>query len=153
MFIYIIQYISCFLVLHILYNTRVWCVLDVNKSKLSPVLQHAKIVVWEQAKCQTVYSSRLTSSMICAGYENGQIDACKVCHTLLETRQRKLLQVRFLKLYTSGQLCSCFKDFLLRVLQLIMPPSMKCAVGSSCRQNNPQDGLTWRICNWVNSPP
>ena len=45
---------------------------------MSSVLHHAKLKLWEQAKCQAVYASRLIPSMICAGYEHGEMDACKV---------------------------------------------------------------------------
>ncbi|KAL8614040.1 hypothetical protein ACOMHN_023275 [Nucella lapillus] len=50
---------------------------DLHSQKISSILHHAKVKLWTQEKCQAVYPSRLIPSMICAGYEQGEIDACK----------------------------------------------------------------------------
>lgn len=65
---------------------------DMYTQKVSSILHHAKVKLWNQDKCQTVYPSRLIPSMICAGYEQGEVDACKgdsggplVCRTSTNT--------------------------------------------------------------------
>ncbi|GFS18555.1 suppressor of tumorigenicity 14 protein homolog [Elysia marginata] len=57
-----------------------WGVRDKKKifvSELSPILQHAKLRLWTQSNCEAVYPNRIKSSMICAGYQHGEVDACK----------------------------------------------------------------------------
>ena len=51
---------------------------DIHQAISSSVLHHAKVKLWEQDRCLTAYPTRLKPSMICAGYEHGEIDACKV---------------------------------------------------------------------------
>nr|KAG5691901.1 hypothetical protein BaRGS_033347 [Batillaria attramentaria] len=50
---------------------------DEDMYEMSSILHHAKVKLWPQGKCKAVYPARLIPSMICAGYEHGEIDACK----------------------------------------------------------------------------
>lgn len=55
-----------------------------EKKPTSPLLRALIVPVWSQEQCyQSDYGQkRITTNMMCAGYHDGQKDACQVSHTL-----------------------------------------------------------------------
>ncbi|KAH9515198.1 hypothetical protein Btru_019491 [Bulinus truncatus] len=46
--------------------------------ELTSLLHHTKIKLWEHSKCLKAYPDQIKPTMMCAGYESGGMDACKL---------------------------------------------------------------------------
>ena len=53
-------------------------ILDAYSTIQPEHLHHAKMKVIPQSKCEKSYPGKIKDSMMCAGYDLGQLDTCKV---------------------------------------------------------------------------
>lgn len=59
-----------------------------EKGDTSKVLRSVKLPVWTQSECRAAgYSeSRITDNMMCAGFKDGQRDACQVINAMMSSK-------------------------------------------------------------------
>lgn len=55
-----------------------WGLLKEGTTKLPDTLQKLDVPVYDRGTCNSVYGGKVTSRMLCAGYEQGGKDACAV---------------------------------------------------------------------------
>lgn len=71
---------ECFLIVNAFTSSLLLCVCRPPPGHLANVLQEANVPIISDAVCNApdYYDSQITTSMFCAGYEKGGIDACQV---------------------------------------------------------------------------
>lgn len=81
-----------------------------EKGDTSRVLQSVKLPVWTQSECRAAgYSeSRITDNMMCAGFKDGQKDACQVMQRLMSFKMIYISSLFLLCRVTAVDLC-CMK--------------------------------------------